>query len=326
MAEKIPKPWKTGDPEGSAGITDPKYSKYAKKYPDLMDDYNKNWKKGGALSKPGITLEEYGAMHFHTIGQDEGRTLGEKKKKKKTEPTKKPEKPPKRPVTPPPEKRPVYEGPAYDPNESIIPVGVNLKPVENEEFVENRIAGMLDKNSPMFRNASEARLRAMAGRGLGRNASMAQEEVMRAIIAVAGPIAEADARMLERHRTLNNTAYYQQMNTRLQGVIQKTLAHIAGGYDIQAATMADITKRWQAQLAADVQTYGIDVGLHKAKYVADMQERLGMEGIKINAAQILSSIEDNAEATSYIWNLIFGDNVSPGDWLDKWKKKWEAEV
>jgi hypothetical protein len=342
MAEKIPKPWKTGDPEGSAGITDPKYSDYAKKYPDLMKDYNKNWKKGGDLSKGGITLAEYGAMHFHTAGQDEGRTLGKKKKEPKKEPKKAPFKTtatyeaPTKKETPAPEPRPTYQGPAYDPNESIIPVGITLKPVEDAEFVENRIANMLDKNSPLFRNAAEARLRAMASSGLGRNSSMANEEVMRALFAVVGPIAEADARMLERHRTLNNTAYFQQMNTRLQGVIQKTLAHIAGGYDIQAATMKDITDRWRAQLNADIQQYGIDVsaatqkyatdvGWDKTKYVTDMQERLGMQGIKISAAQILSGIEDNAQATAYIWNLIFGDNVSPGDWLDKWKKKWEGE-
>jgi hypothetical protein len=343
MAEKIKKPWKTGDPEGSAGITDPKYSDYAEKYPDLMADYNKNWSAGGDLSQGGITLSEYGAMHFHTAGQDEGRTLG--KKEVKEDDKKKDDKKvvkqatyeaPTKKETPAPEARPTYQGPAHDPNEDITPVGIELKKVEDDEFVENRIANMLDKNSPLFRSAAEARLRAMAGRGLGRNSSMAQEEVMRAIFAVAGPIAEADARMLERHRTLNNTAYFQQMNTRLQGVIQKTLAHIAGGYDIQAATMKDITDRWRAQLSADIQQYNIDVssatsryatavGWDKAKYVADMQERLGMAGMKINAAQILSSIEDNAQATAYIWNLIFGDNISPGDWLEKWKQKWGDE-
>ena len=166
---------------------------------------------------------------------------------------------------------------------------------------------------------------------------MAQEEVMKAVFAVAGPIAEADARMLERHRTLNNTAYHQQMNTRLQGVIQKALTHIAGGYDIQAATMKDITDRWKTQVDADLKEYGIDVsaavsrygtdvGFEKTKYVADIQKMLGLEGIKINAAQILAGIEDNAEATAYIWDLIFGENLAPGKWLDKWKKKWEAEV
>ena len=195
---------------------------------------------------------------------------------------------------------------------------------------------LLDKNSPLFRNAAEARLRSMAGRGLGRNASMAQEEVMKAIFAVAGPIAEADARMLERHRTLNNTAYFQQMNTRLQGVIQKALTHIAGGYDIQAATMKDITDRWKAQLDSDLKEYGVDVsaavskygtdvGFAKTKYVADIQERLGLAGVKVNAATILAGIEDNSEATSYIWDLIFGENINPSDWLEKWKDKWDTD-
>jgi len=401
---KVKQPWKTGDPEGSAGIKDPKYSDYAKKYPDLMKDYNKNWKKGGDLSAGGITLAEYGAMHFHGLGQDEGRTLGKKKEvevevvdpkkddkkkddKKKvvvkptttpytaptyTAPTKTTPKkytPAVKPTTPPPEARPVYEGPAYDPNESIIPTSVTLQTVQDDEFVENRITDLLDTNNPMFRNATEARLRAMAGRGLGRNTSMAQEEVMRALFAVAGPIAEADARMLERHRALNNTAYFKQMNTRLLGVINKAVAHIAGGYQIQAETMKDITNRWKAQLAADLKEYGVDseaalkeyeidvgasvkqygidvagavstygselaaatsiyatdVGYEKTKYVTDMQQMLGLQGVKINAATILSGIEDNAQATAYIWNLIFGENISPGDWLDKWKKMWEDE-
>ena len=157
------------------------------------------------------------------------------------------------------------------------------------------------------------------------------------------------------------------MNTRLLGVINKAVAHIAGGYQIQAATMKDITDRWKAQLAADLKEYGVDseaalkeyeidvgasvkqygidvagavstygselaaatsiyatdVGYEKTKYVTDMQEALGMAGVKISAADILSGIEDNASATAYIWNLIFGENISPGDWLEKWKGIWE---
>jgi len=143
--------------------------------------------------------------------------------------------------------------------------------------------------------------------------------------------------MLERHRTLNNTAYHQQMNTRLQGVIQKALTHIAGGYDIQAATMKDITDRWKAQLDADLKEYGVDVsaavskygtdvGFEKTRYVADIQEKLGLAGIKIDAAEILAGIEDNTEATNYIWDLIFGENINPADWLKKWKDKWDQEA
>ena len=245
--------------------------------------------------------------------------------------------PPKKKISethPPPKETPKFRGPAHDPDESITPKHITLDPVKDEEFVENRIASMLDKNSPLFRQAAESSLRQQAGRGLGRNTSMAQEEVMRAVMAVAGPIAEADSRMLERHRELNNKAYHQEMNTRLQGVIQKTLQHIAGGYQIQAAEIDNIRKIWEAQLNADLKEYGIDVqaasskysvdvGFEKTRYVTDMQERLGMEGVKVNAANILSGIEDNAEATSFIWDLIFGDNKSPGDWIEKWKGGWD---
>jgi len=301
------------------------YDNYKKTVTDLI--------KKGNLAHAKATVESHG----HGWNPNFGDKDPDKKKKEKKSPVKTTtyEAPTKK-ETPAPEPRPTYQGPAYDPNESIIPVGITLQPVQDGEFVEKRLSELLNKNSPLFRDAAESKMRQMAGRGLGRNSSMAQEEVMRAIFAVAGPIAEADARMLERHRTLNNTAYFQQMNTRLQGVIQKALTHIAGGYDIQAATMKDITDRWKAQLDADLKQYGIDVsaavtkygtdvGFEKTKYVADIQKMLGMEGIKINAAQILAGIEDNAEASAYIWDLIFGDNLAPGKWLDKWKKKWQDE-
>jgi len=243
---------------------------------------------------------------------------------------------PKKKETPAAEARPAYSGPAYDPSESITPTGITLQPVQDAEFVENRLNELLDKDSPLFRQAAESKMRQMAGRGLGRNASMSNEAVWQAVMAVAGPIAEADARMLERHRTLNNTAYHQQMNTRLAGVIQKALTHIAGGYDIQAATMKDITDRWKAQVDADLKEYGVDVsaavskygtdvGFAKTKYVADIQERLGLAGVKIGAAEILAGIEDNTESVTYIWDLIFGENMNVSDWLVKWKDHWEDE-
>ena len=361
---KVKQPWKTGDPEGSAGITDKKYSDYTKKYPDLMKDYKKNWKKGGNLSKGGITLAEYGAMHFHGSGQDEGRTL-DKKKETKTTPTTTSTTPvvtmgtrtaptytktTELNIPAEPTEKAKYEGPAYDPNKSIIPTNIKLLPVSDDEYVETRIRDLLDKNNPLFREAAEARVRAMAGRGLGRNASMGQEEVMRALFSVAGPIAEADARMLERHRTLQNTAYYEDMNTRLKGVIQETLSHIAGGYQIQAANIADITNRWKTKVAAelqrygidtdaelkeygiDMQKYGIDIGLDKAKYVADLQFELGkmgidvqLQGLKIDAAKVLSTISDNAEASAFIWDMIFGENLPPSEWIDKWKDMWDNQ-
>ena len=231
--------------------------------------------------------------------------------------------------------RPKYEGPAYDPNESITPVATTLKPVEENEFVENRISSMLDRNSPLFRQASEAQLRALANRGLGSNSSMAQEEVMRAIFAIAAPIAEADARMLERHRTLNNTAYFQEMDSRLKGVIQKALAHIAGGYQMQASTMQDLTNQWKVQVEADLKKYGIDVsaamqqyaadmGMEQTRYMADIQEMIGMEGIKIDQAQILADITDNPEASAYL-QQFFTDGTTLSEWVTQTAPSWQNE-
>ena len=132
------------------------------------------------------------------------------------------------------------------------------------------------------------------------------------------------------------------MKTRLQGAIQETLSHIAGGYQIQATLINDITNRWKSQLLADVQTYGVDVSqatkvygvdvgaatkiygtdvaFQSSKYVADIQKFLGMEGLKVKFAEIFANIEDNAEAAAFIWDMVFGDNnLNPSEWITKWK-------
>jgi len=245
-------------------------------------------------------------------------------------------------VTAAAEDRPDYAGPEhegyrdYDPT----PVGITLAEVQDDELVENRIASMLDKGSPLFRQAAEAMARRFGNRG-----PRTQEAMMGEIMKVAGPIAMADALMLERHRALRNTAFYDQMKTRLTGAIQETLSHIAGGYQIQATLINDITNRWKAQLLADVQTYGIDVdeatkvygvdvgaatkiygtdvAFQSSKYVADIQKFLGMEGLKVKFAEIFANIEDNAEAAAFIWDMVFGDNnLNPSEWIKKWKEKF----
>jgi hypothetical protein len=213
-----------------------------------------------------------------------------------------------------------YAGPQYQDWRTFDPTpkGINLKGVKDEELVENRITNLIDTGSPLFRQATEAALAGLARRGLGRNASMAQEEVMQAIMKVAGPIAEADARMLERDRTLVNTSYYNQMQQRLDGAIKQELAHIAGGYGIQQTQITTQGAMDRARLTTEATTA-------RSKYVADLTSALGMEGVKINAAQILAGIEDNADSTAYIWNLLFAENVSPADWIEKWKEKWDDD-
>jgi len=54
---------------GSQGVTNPNYAEYVKLYPDLMANYNANW--GGK----GVSLAEYGAMHWNSAGRAEGRTM-----------------------------------------------------------------------------------------------------------------------------------------------------------------------------------------------------------------------------------------------------------
>ena len=237
-------------------------------------------------------------------------------------------------VTAAAEDRPAYEGPEhegyrdYDPT----PVGITLAEVQDDELVENRIASIIDKGSPLFRQAAEAMARRFGNRG-----PRTQEAMMGEIMKIAGPIAMADALMLERHRTLRNTAYYDQMKTRLQGAIQETLSHIAGGYQIQATLINDITNRWKAQLLADVQTYGVDVGqatkvygvdvgFQGQKYIADVQKFLGLEGLKVKFAEIFANIEDNAEAAAFIWDMVFGDNnLNPSEWIKFWKDKYNPD-
>jgi len=203
-------------------------------------------------------------------------------------------------VTPAAEDRPDYEGPEhegyrdYDPT----PIGITLAEVQDDELVENRITAIIDKGSPLFRQAAEAMARKYGNRG-----PRAQEAMMGEIMKVAGPIAMADAMMLERHRTLRNTAYYDQMKTRLQGAIQETLSHIAGGYQIQATLINDITNRWKAQLAADVTTYGIDVDEATKIYGIDVEEALKSHAISVDEAVRIYGI-DVDEATK-----IYGIDV-----------------
>ena len=51
------------------GITDPRYKTYVETYPDLLKAYNKSWKGQG------ISITEYGAMHWHEYGIKERRSL-----------------------------------------------------------------------------------------------------------------------------------------------------------------------------------------------------------------------------------------------------------
>ena len=63
------KPVDFSTPHGSQGVTNPNYAEYVKMHPDLMANYNANW------SGKGVSLAEFGAMHWNSAGRKEGRTM-----------------------------------------------------------------------------------------------------------------------------------------------------------------------------------------------------------------------------------------------------------
>ena len=64
---------------GSQGVTNPNYAEYVKMHPDLMANYNLHWKAGAPQplsgKNEGISLAEFGAMHWNSAGRNEGRTM-----------------------------------------------------------------------------------------------------------------------------------------------------------------------------------------------------------------------------------------------------------
>ena len=105
------------------------------------------------------------------------------------------------------------------------------------EIVQERIKDLINTNSPLFKAATTKALQSMNSVGLA-NSSIAQESVMNAILAVAIPIAQADAETFTAQRMANqnasntfkaqqNAAYYEAFMTRLNGQINETLRRLA---------------------------------------------------------------------------------------------------
>ena len=56
-------------PSGSQGVTNENYAKYTDSYPDLLSNYNSNWRDKG------VSKSEFGAMHWMQSGKGEGRSM-----------------------------------------------------------------------------------------------------------------------------------------------------------------------------------------------------------------------------------------------------------
>ena len=76
-ANKDPSKASFSTEHGSQGVTNVDYADYVRRHPDLMANYNKHWKRGApepfSQNNAGISLAEYGAMHYAEHGRGEGR-------------------------------------------------------------------------------------------------------------------------------------------------------------------------------------------------------------------------------------------------------------
>jgi hypothetical protein len=73
------KPTNFTPPHGSQGVNNPNYADYVRQNPDLMANYNLHWRKGAekplSQNNEGISLAEFGAMHWNKSGRAEGRSM-----------------------------------------------------------------------------------------------------------------------------------------------------------------------------------------------------------------------------------------------------------
>lgn len=299
---------------GSQGVTNPVFASYTQRNPDLQRDYEANW------AGKGVSPTEYGAMHYAKYGKSEGRSL-EAPRREEPASIERPSSGPSAPASAP-APAPTVSAPTpsvdlatFDPT----PVGIEtVEPLLSEvviegpqsEVVQNRVASMLNTNSPLFQQAAGQAMRRLAARGI-TNSSMAQEEVMNSVMNVVIPIAQMDAQVFNQQRLANqgfsnqfrqqqNEAFYQQMSQRLDGAIRETLAHIAGGYRLDEAKINDLTRRYVAELQA---SSGLEI--------AGMEYALGQEQLRVTAAGDLVDIVGNPQAAQYYYNLLSGNATSP---------------
>ena len=135
-------------------------------------------------------------------------------------------------------------GSDHDIGAAIFDEGRLNKPILEEvviygpksEIIQERLKNLIDTNSPLFKAATTKALQSMQPYGLA-NSSIATEAVTAAILAVAVPIAQADAQAFMNQRQLNaqmsnefkfaqNEAYYNAFNNKLNGAIQNELRRL----------------------------------------------------------------------------------------------------
>ena len=234
-ADKNPEQAKFTTKHGAQGVTNPAFADYAKRYPDLQADYEKNW------AGKGVSLAEYGASHYATHGRKEGRSLSAPAK------TSTPSFASTTPATSAAsssQTQPTTTARAPDATTDDV-VAATTQPMQmasltNEMDLSNKLTEIINTNSPLFKAAQTKALQAMQARGIV-NSSLAQEAVMQSILNVALPIAQEEVQALRQNLYYNtdwtnkdrqqaNDYQYNSLLTKLQGRINQQLQEMVQSY------------------------------------------------------------------------------------------------
>ena len=116
--------------------------------------------------------------------------------------------------------------------------------------LSNKLTEIINTNSPLFKAATTRAMQAMAKRGIV-NSSIAQGEVMNAILAVAMPIAQAEVKALtdnmyyntdwtNKDKSMANEYAYNNMLKKLQGAIDYQLKLLTESGLYQRQRMGDM--------------------------------------------------------------------------------------
>ena len=110
--------------------------------------------------------------------------------------------------------------------------------VNDSAFIQNRLADILQTNTPLWKSARTLGLQMANSMGIPLDSSISQGMVMNQIMKVAIPIVQADAKTYQHQQLVNqgyanefiqliNKAYINEFDTRLKGSIQLELASLA---------------------------------------------------------------------------------------------------
>ena len=151
------------------------------------------------------------------------------------------------------------QGTVYDSSTTKM----DMATLTDEMDLSNKLTEIINTNSPLFKAATTRAMQAMAKRGIV-NSSIAQGEVMNAILSVAMPIAQAEVKALtdnmyyntdwtNKDKIMANEYAQQAMLKKIQGAIDKELRLMTESGLYQRQRMGDMAGLMKTGYGADDQ-------------------------------------------------------------------------